>query len=305
MTAISFRWLSAGLGFLAILAAGPASSFSEIMINNGLAPPNASNVFAAPVGQRFIVRNQNCTSNRAGDPCAAPGASTAISIDGSNSGQLYVTDTSSAEVSNGYLTELAVYSGASITLNAMNIDAVSISGTMSGGVGTQYFNAGSGAVLDGGASALFAMSLNDVFSSNFSFYAEGLDMGGASDVTSPSFGGSEYRLSDTAILRSEGEIRGGQTYLQDSSILIVRGENFTIDGAPVGLGAVSVTNGNLLGTSAQGATILLGFVQGGGLGHDIQGNQVPFTGTLILVPEPGTGMLTLLGLLAVAMRKRG
>lgn len=288
-----------------LLAAPAAFAYTEIVVENGLSPPAASNVFIGPDFNRFIVRNKPCGPPASDPGCVAPGTPTSISVEAPTSGQLYTFGTSSATVSNGIMEELGIYGDSSVTLSGMNIQQVSVSGTMNGGVAAHGFTAGPGAVLNGGAGAGGYMWLDGVFSSGFDFYAETLAFRGNSDLTTRSAGSRGMHFEDSAVMRSLGGFHSPETRLGDDSVLYIHGSDFTVNGTPVGYGVVSAQVGSVNGIGLDGAPVAMNFVHAGGLAFDhVLVQDVAYTGTLVLVPEPGTGMLTMLGLLVVAARRR-
>ena len=86
----------------ALLLHATSAGAATILLANGSAPPDPANVFDATDGAPndvLVVRNVGCGTPNAIDPCASPGAPTAVEYAGGGPTNLAVYDTSSALVS--------------------------------------------------------------------------------------------------------------------------------------------------------------------------------------------------------------
>jgi hypothetical protein len=104
-------------------------------------------------------------------------------------------------------------------------------------------------------------------------------------------------FSSTVVLT--GGSVGGMLTGEDDGLLLVSGSGFAVDGTPVPYGDLSLETGLLTGTLLSGDPLSNTFRQGEAAGI--------YTGTIRLIPEPGTAVLLgagLLGLAAAGRRSR-
>ncbi len=203
---------------------------------------------------QLFVRNVGCDTLTG--PCASPGAPTRLTVrDGGVVGsQLRSGDTSTVRIEGGTVWGSVTAAGDSLFF---------VSG---GAVGLPTTSGGALQVLD---RARITFSGGTLTTGLFG-YGEGV------------------------IDWSGGELIDGVIQARDSSEIRIRGRQFTVDGAPVPLGALSAETGALAGTLASGETFNAVFWQG----------SATFAGTIFLVPEPGTGLLLGIGLAGIAFGGR-
>ena len=138
------RFLLVAFALLVAVALPVPASAADIVINNGLAPPNPANVVddATYSGDDVYVRNVGCppAAGDPWDPCPSPGAATEVQV-----------------VVGGVVADLSALDSSTVTLSGGTVASLSASGsstvTVSGGTVT-FSVAGSGnssVMLSGGA----------------------------------------------------------------------------------------------------------------------------------------------------------
>ncbi len=260
------------------LPLAPANAVATtILINNGLAPPVASNVIddATFAMEDVFVRNVGCDSTEPNQvsPCPAPGDSTTVGVEsGAEIGSLSVFDASRAVVDGGSLGLLEARDAAHIALR----DGSVVGSDLGAPVLRALF--GGRIVMSGGfATAAEAQDGGELVVEGGQIAGE---LGSFSGARVTWRGGS---VDQELVTRFEGELR-------------VAGSDFAIDGVPTGLGEVAEASGFLSGTLASGETFDVFFRRTG-----IRGGT---PGTLRLVPEPGSALLVGSGLALLAGRRR-
>jgi hypothetical protein len=113
--------------------------------------------------------------------------------------------------------------------------------------------------------------------------------------------GDSVSAYDFSTITISGGVAMSSLYALDSSTMIFFGGSFMVDGVPVPFGELAALTGVLTGTLASGDPIDNVFFQGG---YDSGFGGAQATGTMILVPEPGTGLLVMAGLLGLAGWRR-
>ena len=109
--------------------------------------------------------------------------------------------------------------------------------------------------------------------------------------------GSGVQARDSSTVTITGGLVSGDLEAYGSANIILRGEDFEVDGVPVPLGPLEATFGTLTGNLRYGGTLYGNFFRQGapsGL----------YTGTITLIPEPGTGLLVMTGMLGLATWRR-
>jgi hypothetical protein len=91
---------------LSLLVLPLAAQAADVVINNGLAPPNPANVIDHHTSDAVYVRNVGCPpgwpTTNASDPCPSPGAATEVLIaEGGEVSGLHVHDSSIAAIESG------------------------------------------------------------------------------------------------------------------------------------------------------------------------------------------------------------
>jgi hypothetical protein len=208
-----------------------------VLLNNGLAPPEAPNVIDASDAyditdgvSAVTVRNAGCTTDTGA--CPAPGDSTTVEmVAGGSVWELDVLDTSQLRVRGGTVNE---------TLVALGSSQIQMSG---------------GSVAH------------------------------------------ELRAADSAAAILSGGFVGGPIVAAHASRITIVGSGFAVGGAPIGDGPIAATTGLLTGTLASGDPIESVFAHAG--------YSAELTGTIVVVPEPGPGLLGAVALAAASAVARG
>jgi hypothetical protein len=318
-------------GLLALAASGAARAQVQIVVANGLAPPEPANVVDAdfaPFVFDVFVRNVGCGESFPYDaPCASPGAPTTVAlVDG---GQVHewlgVYDTSVLEVTGGSALLLraagastAWLSGGLVenTLQAQDRATVFLRGTGVGqfvyaidhaalaieaGTFGQILPAGSSHTrMTGGTAALLAAN---------GFATVDVEGGVVTSFLSGVFAsrvhlrggrvGGELAGNDSAALVWSGGVVEGRLKPYGSATLTVLGSGFAVDGVPVGDGLLPAQEGILSGTLASGEAFATGFCHDGCIDEFLN----PVTGR-IRVPEPSGGLGGAAAVALAALRRR-
>jgi len=323
---LHLRRAPVAIAFAALAHLASSAEAIVIVVNNGLAPPDPANVFDASDGllasDQFYVTNVGCDQFG----CTAVGAPTSASFEGGITTGFVAAQGSSSVAINGATVASVSASGTSqATINAgLIVDSVTAfeSGTVvwNGGVANGHLFASNQAIVQmtgGAAAGLGASSL----SGNASLFLTGGNLvGGIStlgtallEIDGGAIGGFSVLRSSTAAVLHSGALGGSQgeattigtgaqlEYLGGqlfgevgvSGLLRIFGSNFLLDGVPIGFGAHQIAN----------VSTLTGTVTS--TGHSFRINVATFGGGSIeLVPEPSTAVLTALGLGALALRGR-
>ena len=112
--------------------------------------------------------------------------------------------------------------------------------------------------------------------------------------------GDSMSAYDFSTITMSGGVAGSDLFALDSSTFIFVGSGFKVDDVSVPFGELTALSGVLTGTLASGDPIDNVFYQGG---YDFGFGSLA-TGTMILAPEPGTGLLVMTGLLGLAFRQK-
>jgi hypothetical protein len=112
--------------------------------------------------------------------------------------------------------------------------------------------------------------------------------------------GDSISAFDSSTVTMSGGVAGSNLFALDAAKLIIVGSDFKVDGVPVPFGDLAALSGVLTGTLASGDPIDNGFFQGG---YDFGFGSLA-SGTVTLVPEPGTGLIVATGLLGLAAWRR-
>jgi len=265
-----------------ILATGGSAHADLIVINNGLAPPNATNVIDAAddfTGDDIRVVNVGCDFTI--DPCPSPGAATHVEVvEGGVVGWIGVFETSAITMSGGSVDELRAYGSSNITLTdgavgsrveADEYSTIGISGgSITGEVTADEFSTIS---ISGGSIDGFILAA----------------MAGTVRMSGGTLGGTLGFLM----------AGGGQ-----SATIEIVGSEFMVDGSPVPYGPIAAQTGVLSGVLAMGDPVNNEFFHNGAsLGINIYDGTI----TLVPIPEPSTASLLAFGLagMAAAGRRSG
>ncbi len=340
--------MSRFIALSAVLLASSASTASgaDLLLNNGLAPPEPANVLSAPAPDTgsdwFHLRNAGCGT--LADPtaaCPSPGASTTLEIvDGGIVSQLRILDSSTLVVSGGLsdgtgglvsVSDLQAQDDARVFMTGGGIDTISLAGraafeytggycctdsmhlsehatALLSGAGMPYSTSVSdhaSLVITGGGQGESLRLFGDATATvDGSFYSASAN--GRSELTLHA-GGTPYLTSrDAARIHVLGGRYGDATAedgaeidfyggtLNDAislgqSVLRFIGSDFELDGSPISLGELSAMSGVLTGTLSNGDALQT-YVY-----RDIDAS-------ILLVPEPATGALVLLGLALISRR---
>jgi len=138
-----------------LAASAPVAHATDILINNGLAPPNPANVIdhSAYQSDRVFVRNVACGELDPWGLCASPGEETSVAIrDGAEAWYLFAHDTSSITMSGGTVTgNLEAHGSSLVTMSGGTVGDLEAHGssliTMSGGVSLANLEASDSSVI--------------------------------------------------------------------------------------------------------------------------------------------------------------
>lgn len=316
------------LGLATSLAAVATAQAADVVINNGLAPPNAVNVIDAAddlADDTVFVRNQGCGVPSPESPCAVPGPPTAVEVaNGSVGGSLLVYDTSSLVMDGGAVGgALFAHGQSELTLNAGTVGGqLSAYGeshvTVNGGQGeVASANDSSTFTMTGGTlvwlnvyqNATVHVSGGTIGASGFSAHDDSIVVMSGGTVTEDLTAGdaAQLELSGGSV---EGRLvagvsarvtwRGGSVEgavsARDSSTIDVVGSGFAMDGVPVPYGVIEAEFGTLTGMLESGEPV------------DKFVSNFGTTGTIALVPEPSPALLLAAAWIAVGglhRRRRG
>lgn len=260
-----WAWTVLASAMALILAAPNGALAANIMINNGLAPPNAANVidYFAEFDDVY-VRSVGCPIGWPGvlpdDPCTSPGAPTEVAF-----------------VAGGGVNQLRVYDSSVITMTGGGI------------AGTLQAYGSSSIIMSGGGMGVFLAGYDSsTITMSGGVMGEALRGYGFSTITMT--GGETnvgLQAADSSTITWSGGSTGGSLRAFDLSTITVRGSGFRVDGIPVPYGDLTTLTGTLTGTLESGEGIEGSiFHQGGG----------GFTGTITLAPEPSAALLLAVGL---------
>lgn len=306
-------WIAA---CLAVVAASPDGALAAwIAVNDG-----GTHVYDANSGHEFdalLIRNVGCPYPP-GDPCTNPGAPTSAIVQ--PTAQIYMIqgrDSSNVVVNGGDLGFLRAYHDSTVTMHDGQIHDGWTSATLSSGVSAfdQATLLVNGGFIDGSLTAYGSPTVT----LNGGHVADTIQTNGNAEVTVNGGqidgyvgAGGNARISvhggsmDWVQSTNAGTmvITGGSiassVHARDTSRIWIEGSNFAIDGAPVGLGDILQTTGVLTGLLANGDALNVAFRQG----ELDTGQLTPYSGTIMLTPEPGSGLLLGLGLAGLAARRR-
>ena len=242
-----------------------------VLINNGLAPPNPENVFTGNLngtGDLLLVHNLGCGSvDGSGNLTSA----TCSSSDPPPTSVLYT----------GHATRISVLGSSNLETRGSKSAHITVGGSST----ATLFSGADQEIQANGQSTVLLFAPTQTL--------RGL---GESHTTIPNAFVEEIIAEDSATIDIFGGQLGSGTaasddlFLFDSSQVTIYGDNFQVDGIPVPFGPVSVTDGVLTGSLQNGSNLFLVFSR-------------TQSSSLVLAPEPGTGMLLTLGVLLMAGRK--
>jgi hypothetical protein len=286
------------------LLAGAADA-ADILINNGMAPPNPLNVIDAAddYSEDYVfVRNVDCPPGGSlGDPCPSPGAPTDVGLEeGGFVNALSIYDSSNLNMTGGLTGDVQTYNFASASLTGGWINTA-------GACGSSRLSISGSLHVDGGiwADDYATITLADVG-------MEGLLASGSSSIIM--LGGSVYGLNmwDTSVLTMSGGDAGyltvegastvsvsggspGVVHASDFSTVTIRGRDFAVDGTPVPYGKLEL--------ASLGYVLLTGTLESGENLNNWVYQRDP-TATFRLIPEPSTALLLAFGLAGLAATRR-
>lgn len=282
----------------------------SLVINNGLAPPNPANVVTEYVGTLFI-RNEGCPVLT--NSCVSPGADTTVEFaDNGGADSVRVYDSSHLLVTGGLIGDGKFYGDATVEVISSGFQA-----------GFSLYDSASILFSGGGASVITALydtsmltSTNgDLFSASLSIHDDAaawisggtvpviIQADGSSQTTvtggisyNDDLGWAVFGFAQLDILQVSGF--GPNSFLgaHDDGIIRVHGSTFEVDGVPVSLGPLSIPGGTLTGIFESGDPFSFGFGQGG--------LSDSYFGTIVLVPEPTSASLLMIGCLALGIYRR-
>jgi hypothetical protein len=243
------------------LMGGGLANATDLVVNNGLAPPAPSNVFSTDLVSidHIHVQDVGCDVTVL-DPCATPGLSTTIET---LSGALIL------EIVSHQTSRLVLTGGNIIEAQARDQSAIDLNGASVFGMHT--FDDARVVMADGGLLSIDARDRSDAhFASGF-IGGAGILMGEfvARDSASITLAGGTSDPMDRYLAYGAGTI----TFI---------GSNFRVDGSSVPYGPIAAQTGTLTGTFESGAAIDNPFYQGGSASPVCQPG--PCTGTIILAP---------------------
>jgi len=102
-------------------------------------------------------------------------------------------------------------------------------------------------------------------------------------------------FNEASVTLSGGTI-GGFLVARDDSVITIIGSGFAVDGVPINFGTIEATSGVLTGMLASGELIDNPFRH--------NGFNEAITGTIHLIPEPGTCVLAAIGMFGLAAGRR-
>jgi hypothetical protein len=269
-----------------LVAAGPIPIFAvEILINNGLAPPNPANVINDAGYDVVWVQNVGCNS-MVEYPCASPSAATTVAIEpgGSVSHLLQVYESAFLAMSGGSVEGMLIgYDSSSITMSdgwvGLTLRGEGTSSvTMSGGWldGRLTAEDSSSVTLSGGSVGGTVLA-HDWASMTIS-------SGRVESISNPDLTVSVLSSGYSSITVFGGWFRHDLEARGSSTITII-GSDFMVDGVPVPYGELTALTGTLTGTLASGETLNNEFCQGGGsCSGSYCGGGASCDGTVILAP---------------------
>jgi hypothetical protein len=243
------------------------------VINNGLAPPNPANVIADPIETHTVfVQNVGCDATLE-TPCPMPwGEPTDVTlVDGGEIGgfDLVVFESSGAHVSGGTIWG---------DLVARDVAVVELSGGEV--LGEVYARDGAFVEISGGAvgieEPLADYRANDVIAEGSSVLT----------IRGGAIQGDVHARGNAAVTLTGGALEGGLS-ASDTATVSILGQDFEVDGSPIGEGPIEATSGSLTGTLASGTPLTVTFERD--------------QGATITVPEPNPGLLALAAVLALAV----
>jgi hypothetical protein len=259
---------------------------NNVVINNGLAPPNPANVFDA--GNSFpeesvLIEDVGCDAV-VEFPCAMPwGDPTSVELvaGGLVGRDLAAFETSSLTMSGGSVGQsLLAYDSSSLTMSGgsaagdlATYDSASV--TMSGGL-----VAGDLATYD---SASITMSGGSVAGDLATYDSSSVTMSGGSVM------GELAALDSSSVTMSGGHVVSDLIAAHSSTVRII-GTGFAVDGVLVDFGPIAATYGTVTGTLKSGEPIDNRFFRIGG--------------TIALVPEPDAALLSIVAALSLAAVQR-
>ena len=287
---------------VALLLAPPgAAQAANIVINNGLAPPNPENVIDYVVSDHVRIRNVGCppAGGLPWDPCPSPGAPTEVAlVPGGDAIVSSVYESSTFTMSGG--TVRAYY------LFAVNSSTITMSGgfvsndlrardsatiTMSGGrVGRSVHAYDSSAItVTGGyiSTALLADDSATITMSGGSVIYNLIGWGSSLIAMTGGSVGNVVSVESSAINIGGGEV-SHRLWAKDSSTITVVGRDFAVDGVPVPYGDLTAMYGALTGALASGDAINTVFHQGGWTGTGCYSGNCDGTITLVRPPAIAT-----------------
>jgi hypothetical protein len=324
----------AGL-FVSLLLATPVGAAPiQLVINNGLAPPDPANVIDAdydPFLFDVFVRNVGCGSSFPLDaPCDQPGAPTRVALvaGGVINEILAVFDTSVLEVTGGSTLLLRAFDGSTLLLRGGTVTNTLQTGgsayvSITGGSVEQFSYPGESSLVDveGGTLArilptgesltlLRGGSVTDYVAAS-GFATVKMSAGtvgtflaaftsGRVELCGGSVGGELSTNELGSVLWSGGAV-GGLVVADGSSTITIEGTGFAIDGVPVPDGPLPDQTGTVCGTRVLSGTLASGEPFANPFAHDgcfdpPLGREI--TGTIV-VPEAGGRVLGATALLTL------
>lgn len=296
----------------------PDLADAQEIINNGLAPPNPANVIDGDDDFQFVfVENVGCDSSSA--PCPKPwGPPTRVAVaEGETLVDIDVFQSSSVEVVGGAppLFTLSLHDAATATIAAGATGSLLLSGSSSATVRGGWVG-----ILEAMDSSSLTIEAGQLQGPISAFDSSSITIRGgvietfrsliwAEDTASIAIRGGDLRSANLeAYEASAFVIRGGvldgephrTVAAFDSSVFIIVGSRFAVDGKPVGFGPIEASSGTLTGRLESGDRIDRFFCHDGGC--PILSDRV--TGLIALVPEPDRDLsLAAAGLALATLRK--
>lgn len=265
------------------------------VINNGLAPPNPTNVIDAADGFDIVsVQNEGCDTIGSGLPCPLPwGNPTVVElVDGGGLYFLVASQSSAITVRGGGAVQLGAGGSSTLTMTGGTTQDVVAGGMasalLSGGVVTDQVHVSDSALvtISGGEAARVQVAdLATVRIEGGTVHGEVIGFGTASVEMQ---GGSVAHIlayDDVTVSLRGGSVAGFLVAYQ-SSAMTIAGQEFAVDGIPVAPGTLPAQSGTLAGVLESGESFTSSFCHNGCETGAEDPEDAIATGVITLVPEP-------------------